>query len=64
MNDSTWTWISGNIESQKGNYGKKGKSSMENIPGARWRSLGYYDSNADELWLFGGKGFNDEEFGA
>ena len=46
VNDSTWTWMSGNnTGNQQRNY---------NDPGARSGAIGLYDSLRQELWLFGG----------
>ena len=58
MYDGTnWIWISGNnIINQKGIYGTKGIASSSNIPGARYSSISWIDSN-NNLWLFGGIGF-------
>ena len=58
MNDSTWTWISGtDIPNQPGIYGEKGNTSTENVPGARYGAVGWYDSLRQEFWLFGGFGY-------
>jgi len=55
---SNWTWISGSNETkQSGIYGSKGVPSSSNIPGARWGSVSWLDSNGDFL-LFGGFGFD------
>jgi len=60
MNDSTWNWISGsNTTSQIGIYGLKGYASSNNVPGARYGAVGWYDSLNKELWLFGGYGFGN-----
>jgi len=60
MNDSTWTWISGSKDTdQSGIYGEKGNANRENIPGARYSAVGWYDSVRRELWLFGGHGFGN-----
>ena len=58
MNDSTWTWISGNdTANQIGVYGEKGKASTDYLPGARSGAVGWYDSLRQEFWLFGGYGY-------
>ena len=57
MNDSTWTWMSGsNTIDQRGVYGELGVYT----PGARQNAMGWYDSNTQELWLFGGNGFGTD----
>ena len=57
LNDSTWTWISGNnTAGGLGIYGEKG----DNTPGARYGSAIWYDSVNRELWLFGGYGYGSE----
>ena len=53
-----WTWMSGSdITDQSGTYGTKGTPSTDNIPGARWESYSWVDSNGD-FWLFGGYGYD------
>jgi N-acetylneuraminic acid mutarotase len=52
------TWISGsNTVDNLGIYGTMGIPDPANIPGARWGSLSWTD-DADNLWLFGGTGFD------
>jgi N-acetylneuraminic acid mutarotase len=58
-----WTWVSGsNLADQNGVYGLQGISnattnaSATNMPGSRWGSVGWIDSN-NNLFLFGGFGF-------
>ena len=64
INDSTWTWISGNDSyDQYGVYGEKGKTSAGSVPGARYGATGWYDSSTKELWLFGGYGYSKNDFG-
>jgi len=59
MNDNTWTWISGSdSHNQLGIYGEKGKPSPENVPGARYGALGWFESSTQTLWLFGGYGYD------
>jgi len=59
----SWTWISGsNQYNQSGNYGTLGTPSSSNIPGARYGSTGWIDSN-NNLWLFGGYGFGYQSYG-
>ena len=58
MNDSTWTWISGSITNNNlGVYGEKGHPNSSNIPGGRGFASGWYDCSSQELWVFGGHGF-------
>jgi len=54
-----WTWVSGdNTYDERGVYGEKGKASTSNKPGARGGgSISWIDSS-DNLWLFGGYGFD------
>lgn len=53
-----WIWISGNCSgNNNGTYGIKGFENTENIPGARYASVSWTDSNGN-FWLFGGYGFN------
>ena len=64
MNDSTWTWISGsNALNQRGVYGEKGNASIENVPGARYGAVGWFDSSKQEVWLFSGYGYSASSFG-
>ena len=64
MNDSTWTWISGNNTlNEPSIYGEKGVSSPTNQPGARYAAVGWYDSLRQVFWLFGGIGYGNEGSG-
>ena len=64
INDSTWTWISGSDSiDQPGVYGEKGNASSENVPGARYGAVGWYDSLRQEFWLFGGFGYTNSTAG-
>jgi N-acetylneuraminic acid mutarotase len=55
---SNWTWISGsNVRNQSGVYGTQGTAGVNNVPGARQLILRWSD-NSDELWLFGGWGYD------
>jgi hypothetical protein len=52
-----WTWMSGSsTANQNGIYGNKGVPDANNVPGARYDSVSWIDSN-DNLWLFGGDGW-------
>jgi len=56
MNDSTWTWMSGS--SQVGQSPSHENPGLEEIvPSGRCDAVGWYDSSAQEFWLFGGEGF-------
>jgi len=53
-----WTWAGGsNSSNQYGNYGPKGTSGNNFIPGARIFGLSWAD-NYGNLWLFGGQGYS------
>ncbi len=55
-----WTWISGSARiAEEGTYGTKGEPDADNVPGARYGSFGWIDSG-NNLWLFGGLGYDDE----
>jgi len=58
VNDSTWTWISGSDKvNEPGVYGTRRESSSRNVPGARNGAVGWYDSEKQQYWLFGGHGY-------
>ena len=62
MNDSTWTWVSGNNTiNQPGKYGVKGTPNPSNLPGSRFGAFGWYDSSRQEFWLFGGSGYGHDD---
>src|SRR5258706_1738229 len=51
-----WTWVGGsNVAGAIGIYGTQGVASSANIPGARYLSASWTDSQGN-LWLFGGYG--------
>ncbi len=53
-----WTWISGdNAAAQWGIYGTKGSPAGTNVPGAREFVASWIDGQ-DNLWLFGGRGYD------
>jgi len=58
--DPAWAWLSGSKASgvHKGEYGIKNVANVTNMPGARVDAVGWFDSTAKELWLFGGYGFD------
>ena len=50
-----WAWIGGSEKkSEHGLHGEPGVASPDYIPRARWNSVGWFDSNTREAWLFGG----------
>jgi hypothetical protein len=52
-----WAWMSGESSPDAlGVYGTKGTAALNNIPGARDRSISWSDSSGN-LWLFGGYGY-------
>jgi N-acetylneuraminic acid mutarotase len=58
FNGSVWEWVSGSeTRSQAGIYGTKGTADLDNTPGARSYSVSCIDTN-DNLWLFGGSGYD------
>ena len=60
MNDSTWTWMGGSKSvNQPGVYGEKDTPDTDNCPGARYGSMGWYDSSRQEFWLLGGVGYGN-----
>ena len=61
--ENNWTWISGSDSvDQKGIYGLKGIANNTNIPGSRYGTSNWIDSN-NNLWLFGGQGYDVYGFG-
>ncbi|MBN1524921.1 MAG: hypothetical protein JW904_10580 [Spirochaetales bacterium] len=55
-----WTWITGtNLTGQNGVYGEKGITSPENIPGGRYGSALWTDTEGN-YWVFGGYGKTPE----
>jgi N-acetylneuraminic acid mutarotase len=55
---SSWTWIYGqNTPNQAGVYGTQGLAVKTNVPGARISAVSWVDQN-DNLWLFGGYGYD------
>jgi len=54
---TNWTWISGSdTKYHEGVYGTKGIVSQSNVPGTRYASISWIDTN-DNFWLFGGYGY-------
>jgi hypothetical protein len=53
-----WTWMGGsNVVNQSGTYGTRGTAASNNVPGARYYSVGWTDA-AGNFWLFGGIGLD------
>lgn len=58
ISSGQWTWTSGgNTANQSGIYGAIGTADVSNTPGARDSGVSWLDSS-DNLWLFGGAGFD------
>jgi N-acetylneuraminic acid mutarotase len=52
----SWAWISGSTTGgQAGTYGTKGTADTSTVPGGRYSSVAWIDSQS-KLWLFGGYG--------
>lgn len=65
FNPSTnqWTWVSGDSSIQQYSiYGTQGTAAVTNKPGGIYAGVSWTDSNGN-LWLFGGFGFTESEFG-
>jgi N-acetylneuraminic acid mutarotase len=55
--NNQWTWVSGSdLSSQLGVYGVKNQAASSSVPGARAGAVAW--TNAGNLWLFGGAGFD------
>ena len=53
---TNWTWVSGsNATYSYATYGTKGVAAAGNVPGWRWFSAAWADSNGN-IWIFGGEG--------
>lgn len=58
-----WTWVKGdNTINQAAKYGTMGTPKATNKPGAIYASISWTDNNGN-LWLFGGFGYTDNNFG-
>jgi hypothetical protein len=58
-----WTWMSGSDAiDQNGVYGTKGTPDPANVPGARSGAVSWTDAS-DNLWLFGGSGYDASSSG-
>jgi len=61
--NQTWTWVSGSDKVDKeGRYGEKGIPDADNMPGARYGSVGWTDTTGN-FWLFGGYGLGADYVG-
>ena len=59
MRNNTWTWVSGSNErNHRGVYGEMGNASSNYFPSSRYGSVGWFDIYANEMWLFGGFGYD------
>jgi N-acetylneuraminic acid mutarotase len=57
-----WTWMSGDsVPGKRGEYGTIGVASPASKPGARCKSISWYDKEGN-LWLFGGYGYGSKGF--
>jgi N-acetylneuraminic acid mutarotase len=55
-----WTWVSGSkFKDQVSVYGTRGIAAPSNVPGSRWQSASWIDSDGT-LWLFGGRGWDSD----
>jgi N-acetylneuraminic acid mutarotase len=53
-----WTWMSGSdVASEPGTYGTQGIAASNDVPGARYYSVGWTDTSGN-FWLFGGIGLD------
>jgi N-acetylneuraminic acid mutarotase len=60
-----WTWVSGSSTvpgNQTGVYGTEGTSASSNVPGGRSGAVSWIDGS-NNLWLFGGAGFDANSAG-
>lgn len=54
ISSGMWTWVSGSSSvDASATYGTQGTPALNNVPGARFGSTAWTDSNG-KLWLFGG----------
>jgi len=54
-----WTWMSGDsLNVQSGIYGTQGIPSAGNMPGARYETCSAWTDSLNNLWLFGGFGYD------
>lgn len=58
-----WTWVNGDSSIQQYSvYGTQGTAAATNKPGGIYAGVSWTDANGN-LWLFGGFGFTETEFG-
>ncbi len=56
---ANWTWVSGsNLPYQPGFYGTQGVPGIGNIPGGRGEASSAWTDSLNNLWFFGGYGFD------
>ena len=57
VTNNTWTWVSGSNESRhRGDY----ESGTDSVPSARSFAIGWFDTSTNEIWLFGGYGYDSK----
>ena len=60
ISTGNWTWVSGdNVPNANGVHGILGLAAPANVPGARERSCSAWTDSLNNLWLFGGDGYDD-----
>lgn len=61
--NNVWTWMHGEetVTDPSGVYGTRGQTDPTNRPGSRYGGSGWFDAGTGNFWLFGGKGFGDNE---
>jgi N-acetylneuraminic acid mutarotase len=58
LSTKQWTWVSGSSTGNaQGVYGTQGVTATSNVPGTRYGTLCWIDSNSN-LWFFGGYGYD------
>ena len=60
--NNNWTWMKGDSNSARANYGTLGIPSISNKPGGRYAASSWKD-HAGNLWLFGGSGSGTSNYG-
>jgi len=60
ISSNEWTWINGDsIANPFGVHGVQGVPSSSNVPGGRHETCSTWTDSLNNLWLFGGDGFDD-----
>jgi len=62
MNDSTWTWMSGNdtFANLASEFGPLNTPCTNCFPASRVSAIGWFDGEDQEFWVFGGRGYNQD----